>query len=296
MNGGKKMKIPIIESLDIIDNYNIEEDLSIMMEVFNLSREQLFLEAGIDNITTKENLDKLYNYCYQHNLYLNEIKWQEYKELFNNSTKVVLCHGSRSGIKGNIRVDVSGESNDFGNGFYLGETIRQAGMFVSEDPDSLIYIILFNPKGLKYIRFKVDTNWMLAVAYYRNTLKGYANHPKVQKIINRIEKADYVIAPIADNRMFELIDAFVLGELTDKQTLYALSATHLGMQYVLKTPKTVDHLQILNTCYLCPIERSAYNQLNDVESNTSLNKALIAKYKYKNSGLYIDQLLKSNLV
>ena len=53
--------------------------------------------------------------------------------------------------------------------------------------------------------------------------------------------------------MFELIDAFIAGELTDKQTLYALSATHLGMQYVLKSQKALDNLYNLDRCYICPI-------------------------------------------
>ena len=286
------MKFRLVEQLYNDSDYNFEEDISMMTELLGLSKEELFQEADIYNIDSKENLDKLYDFCYEHNFYVNEIKWLEYKDLFDSNSRKLLCHGSRNGITGKIRLDASGESNDFGNGFYLGETLKQAGMFVSEDDNSSVYLMSFITQGLKSVKFSVDDNWMLAVAAFRDTLGDYINNDRVQKILDKINKADYIIAPIADNRMFELIDAFVNEQLTDKQTLYALSATHLGMQYVLKTEKTLDNLVSLDRCYICPIERASFNKAGEVESNTSLNKAILSKSKYKNQGKYISELLK----
>lgn len=284
------MKFRLVEQLNNSADYNFNEDISMMTELFQVSEQELFDLVGIDNINSKENLDKLYNYCYDHKLFINEIKWLEYKDLFDTRSKKLLCHGSRNGITGAIRLDASGDSNDFGNGFYLGETLKQAGMFVSEDENSSIYLMSFNIQGLKSIKFSVDDNWMLAVAAFRDTLGEYINEPRVQKLLDRISKVDYIIAPIADNRMFELIDAFIAGELTNKQTLYALSATHLGMQYVLKTQRALDNLDNLDRCYICPIERASFNVANDVESTTSLNKAILAKYRYKMQGKYINEI------
>lgn len=284
------MKFKLFENLNI--DFNFNEDISIMTELFDLSENELFEEVGISSIDSKEDADKLYNFCYNNGLYLNDIKWQEYRELFNNSSKFLLCHGSRNGIKGPIRLDVSGESNDFGNGFYIGETLKQAGMFVAEEPNSCIYLMKFDSKGLKPARFLVTTDWMLAVAYYRGLIEEYKDHPKMRKIISKIDDCDYVVAPIADNRIFELIEAFTVGQFTDKQTLYALSATYLGMQYVLKSEKTLFNLQILDNCYLCPVEKSLYVQSSNIESITSLNKAKLAKNRYKDDGKYITELFK----
>ena len=285
------MKFRLVEQLYNDSDYNFNEDISMMTELLGLSKEELFDDADINNIDSKENLDKLYDFCYEHNFYVNEVKWLEYKDLFDSNSRKLLCHGSRNGITGAIRLDASGESNDFGNGFYLGETLKQAGMFVSEDENSSIYLMSFNTKDLKSIKFKVDDDWMLAVAAFRDTLGDYINNNKVRKILDKVNRADYIIAPIADNRMFELIDAFVNEQLTDKQTLYALSATHLGMQYVLKTEKTLDNLVSLDRCYICPIERASFNKAGEIESNTSLNKAILSKYKYKDQGKYISELL-----
>lgn len=286
------MNFKLLESVDndILD-FNFNEDISIMTEILNMSKDELFEVVGIDNIDSKDNIDKLYDYCYARNLYVNDIKWQEYREIFNNSFQKIFCHGSKGGIKGPIRLDANGPSNDFEKGFYIGETLKQAGMYVASDPNACIYLMLFNPIGLKSIKFNVDTYWMLAIAYYRGLLDNYLDNPLVKSIVNRVDACDYIIAPIADNRIFQLIDAFMEGELTDKQTLYALSAIHLGMQYVLKTPKALECVTPLDRCYVCPIERSYYNKQNYLESNTSLNKAKYAKYRYKDKGQYVYELL-----
>ena len=287
-------------------DYKIKDDLKLVRSLFNLSQADLAkdmnverlriarVEAG-DNTPREDFLESFYNYCFSKGLKLNLQKEMFYKDDIEDG-HILLTHASKNEIIGPINLNYGRSNNDFGGGFYCGDAYEKAASFVCKSSNSCVYFIDFNPLGLKKEVFTVDQDWMIAIAYFRGRLDNYKEHKLVTNVINKIKEADYIIAPIADNRMFELIDAFVLGELTDKQTLYALSATHLGMQYVLKTPESVQNLQILNTCYLCPVERSAYNQLNDVESTTSLNKALIAKYKYKNSGLYIDQLLKQNLV
>lgn len=249
-------------------------------------------EQDLASVIDTTNLEEVYSYAYNNGIRINEIIWQEYQDLDTTSEELYLVHGSRSGIKGPIRLDVSGESNDFSNGFYCGTTIKQAGMFVAEEENASLYIISFNPKGLKAARFSVNTDWMLAVAYYRERIDEYKDHPKIKSIVNRVNKCDYVIAPIADNNMFEIIDAFTEGTITDKQCLYALSTTNLGMQYVFKKERCLPNIEIVEHLYLCEPEKDSYNIVADIESSTSLNKALLAKKKFADDGLYIDELLK----
>jgi hypothetical protein len=91
--------------------------------------------------------------------------------------------------------------------------------------------------------------------------------------------------------MFQIIDAFVDGQITDVQCRHALASTNLGQQYVFKTEKSLAHLDILNHLYLCDTEKNRYNINSQEESNTSLLKANIAKHKFKDSGKYISELL-----
>ena len=63
----------------------------------------------------------------------------------------------------------------------------------------------FNTTGLKPVKFIVDNTWMLAIGTFRDTLNDYTNNPIIQKIIDKVNNADYIIAPIADNKMFRII-------------------------------------------------------------------------------------------
>lgn len=286
-----------------INDFNLQTDIQVIESILDISDVYLAFQTGLSRndivewvqgnklTADKEELESIYNYAFNQNLYLNDIKWQMYKDQYQVNNTLVLCHGSRNKIIGNLRLDASGDSNDFANGFYCGENTKQAGMFVSEEPDSSLYILTLNLDGLNVVKFNTDTDWLLAVSYYRDTLGDYTNNSRVQSIIEKCSNADVIIAPIADNRMFELIDQFLAGELTDKQCLYAMSATQLGYQYVCKTQKALDNIELLERCYLCASEKAYYNKSNIRESNTGLNKAQLAKRLYSNEGKYIKEIL-----
>lgn len=299
------------EDLQIIEDFFTEEDdyensFVSMCKKIGISPDD-YLAIKYGNITpTKEQLENIYNFAYTRNLFLNEISWQECLDEYRKERVKVCSHGARTNIVGDIRLDANklgteerkdvanyngGETNDFAEGFYLGQDIAQAGMFVGQEPNSSLYILTFDPKGLKCAYFNVDEDWMLAVGLFRNRLTQYENHPKLKAIKDKVDNCDFVFAPIADNKVFEVIDAFTAGEITNMQCLYALSATHLGYQYVIKTQKALDNLNIIQHLYYCALEKSLYNKESDVESNTSINKAIIAKKRYKNQGKFISEIL-----
>lgn len=255
---------------------------------------------------TKQQLENIYNFAYTNGLYLNEITWQECLDEYRHDKVKVCTHGARTYIKGEIRLDANGlgtaerseiaayrggESNDFAGGFYIGQNISQAGMFVGKDPNSSLYFLTFDPKGLKCAYFDVDTEWMLAIGLFRGKLNEYEDNVKLRAIRDKVDNCDFVFGPIADNSLFEVIDSFIQGEITDKQCLYSLSATHLGYQYVLKTQKALDHLQLRKHLYYCAVEKSIYNKQAETETMTSANKAIIAKKRYAGQGQYINEIL-----
>ena len=286
----------ISQHLEIIEDIFVQKpgDFEWLLAKLDLSEEEFEAIKSGELEPDKIQLENIYNFAYNSGLFLNEIQWQDRLDEFRKENEVVATHGSRTNIKGSIRVDVSGESNDFGNGFYIGEDISQAGMWVGEEPNSSLYILTFDENDLVKAQFNVSVDWMLAVCYYRNQIPEYANSERILRIREKVDNCDYVYAPIADNKLFEVIDAFVAEEITDLQCLYALSATHLGYQYVLKTERALENLDIIDHLYFCSVEKSLYNKESDVENNTSLHKAFIAKKRYKDQGQYISELLGDN--
>lgn len=98
----------------------------------------------------------------------------------------------------------------------------------------------FDKTGMRELRLGVEQDWMLMIAFFRGKLTAYENHPMIRRILNRLNGIDYVVAPIADNRMFQIIDSFIEGEITDVQCQHCLSATNLGNQYVFLTQRAAD--------------------------------------------------------
>lgn len=283
-------------------NYLIREDLKTIREILNLSQQQLAKEIGVssmtiiriennDNYPNNDTINKIYNYAFKKNVKLNELKELYYREEIEDD-KRLLFHGTKSMIEGLISPYVGREKLDFGKGFYCGETCKQTISFINKYPESSLYILSFDSKGLNYTRFNLDLEWMLAVSYYRGRLKEYHHHPLISKIIKKVESVDYIIAPIADNRMYLIINRFIDGEITDEQCMHSLIATDLGYQYIFLNEKATSKIEILERCYVSSYERDSYNQIREEEASITENNARLALTKYQNKGKYLKEILK----
>ena len=92
--------------------------------------------------------------------------------------------------------------------------------------------------------------------------------------------------------MFEIIDSFIDGEITDVQCQHCLSATNLGNQYVFVTSKALHHVTLLHYCYLAQAEKNAYLSSKMDEHKISSDKVKLARKQYRGQGNYIEDILK----
>ena len=285
-----------------MNRFDLRTDIEIVLELLNITAKELADNIGVTATTISrwrkneeqvsfENLNAFYNFAFSKGIRLNKIKEQLFKEDCN-SNSTILFHGAKTYIDGQISIEKSKNTNDFGRGFYCGESLEQSAMFVANYPKSSLYILEFNKTDLKYTQLNVDRDWMLLIAYFRNKLTDYTNHPIIKKLLSTLEDVDYIIAPIADNRMFEIIDSFIDGEITDVQCQHCLSATNLGNQYVFVTNKALCKLQILRHCYLSSDEKTYYLSQKQEESRIGNDKVKIARKQYRGQGNYIEEILK----
>ena len=212
---------------------------------------------------------------------------------FEELTKeILLFHGAKSTIIGNIDVNKGRKNNDFGQGFYCGESYEQSASFVENFENSSVYYFSFDITGLRSLKYSVDRDWMLTIAYFRGTLNEYKDSIVIKKLISKLDYVDYVVAPIADNKMFRIIDSFINGEITDEQCKHCLAATNLGFQYVLLNDNAISRLKMLECCYLSNEERNHYRKIKLEDNKISDDKVKLARIQYRGKGLYIDEILK----
>lgn len=282
-------------------DFRVHEDLEVILELLGMTIQEFATELQVSYSTVarwKEpgerispaNLEKIYDYAFKKRIRLNKIKEQLFREECPED-HVLLFHGAKTEISGEISAKKSRQNNDFGQGFYCGESLEQSAMFVSNFNQSSLYMLDFDKTGLKELRLGVEQDWMLMIAFFRGKLTEYAAHPMIQKILNRLDGVDYVVAPIADNRMFQIIDSFIDGEITDIQCQHCLSATNLGNQYVFRTQQAVNNVQILRRCYLAAAEKEAYVSVRSEEAKVANDKVKIARRQYRGQGQYIEDIL-----
>ena len=277
-----------------MNDFALCTDIEIVMELLDITAKDLADNIGVTPTTisrwrkreeqvSSSNLNAFYNFAFRKGIRLNKIKEQLFKEDCGRNS-IILFHGAKTYIDGRISIEKSKSTNDFGRGFYCGESLEQSAMFVANYPESSLYILEFDKTDLSYTQLNVDRDWMLLIAYFRNKLNDYAKHPVILDLLSKLEGVDYIVAPIADNRMFEIIDSFIDGEITDVQCQHCLSATNLGNQYVFVTDKALSQLQILRHCYLASDEKSYYLSYKQEESRVGNDKVKVARKKYRGKG------------
>lgn len=281
--------------------FRVYEDIEVILTLLDMTIREFANELGVSYSTVSRwkergetvspaNLEKIYEYAFKKRIRLNKIKEQLFREeCLEDHT--LLFHGAKTDISGRISVERSRKNNDFGQGFYCGESLEQSAMFVSNYPHASLYMLDFDKAGMQELRLGVEQDWMLMIAFFRGKLTAYENHPMIQRILNRLNGIDYVVAPIADNRMFQIIDSFIEGEITDVQCRHCLSATNLGNQYVFLTQRAADRIQILRKCYLASVEKEAYISIRSEDAEVSNDKVKIARKQYRGQGKYIEDIL-----
>lgn len=284
-----------------INKYLVSMDLKMIREINDISQMRLaeLLNVSMSTVERWEkdkmkmstsNMEEFYSYAYKNTIDINAIKEQLYKEDYTNEKQMVLFHGAKNEINGELDLNQSKNNNDFGKGFYCGETLEQSALFVSTFSDASIYIVKFNKANLNSVKFQVDLDWMLTIAYFRGRIDQYKDTKKMKGLLNKLDSIDYIIAPIADNRMFQIIDSFINEEITDEQCKHFLAATNLGFQYVFKTEKAIKNIEILERCYLCKDEKEMYLKRRMEDNKVSEDKIKVARKKYRGKGRYIDEI------
>ena len=282
-------------------DYNFAYALKAIREILGYAQSEIAEQLWVEQVTISRNelnktkpsnqlLERVYNFAFDKNIQLNRLKeilWIE-KLPWNHK---LLFHGAKGIIERPLSVHVGRINNDFGQGFYTGETYVQAISFVSGFKDSSVYYLDFDNQNLKSKEYFVDQEWMMTIAYYRGDLENYKNHKIVQKIIKDSRNCDYIIAPIADNRMFKIIDSFIQGEITDEQCKHCLAATNLGKQYVFVSDLAISQLKIVEHVYLSDNEKNYYKKIRSSNSKLGDDKVISARIQYRGKGKYIDEIL-----
>ena len=239
--------------------------------------------------------DKIYDLCKEYDVPVYDMVLEKIEAASGSieleKGRVLLYHGSKAGIEGNI-APKSRKQCDFGEGFYMGTEPSQALTLICDYESAKFYIVSVARDELKVKDVPADIEWAMLVAYHRGRMETVKGTPIYEKYQAMTEENDLVIGSIANDRMFYVIDSFFQGSLTDEALINSLSALELGKQYVAVTQKGCDAVRIekeIPISYLEKLFMKEVSAANRVKGTSLAND--ICK-NYRREGLFFDEILE----
>ena len=237
---------------------------------------------------------RLYDICKERKVDLEDIiqkKIEKSAANISSSDRVILYHGSKSGIKGPI-APISRERCDFGKGFYMGTEPYQPLTLISDFEESKFYVISLDMTGLRVLNVKPDLEWAMLVAYNRGKMDEVRGTSLYKHYAAMSNGYDVVVGSIANDKMFYVLDNFFLGNITDKALVMSLSALQLGKQYVAITEKACKQVKIEAEVELSQLERVFLRDLSESNRVKGVNLANEICRDYRREGQFFDEILR----
>ena len=214
----------------------------------------------------------------------------ESKAMKLDSNRVLLYHGSKSGIEGTIEPK-SRKQCDFGKGFYMGTDPGQTLTLICDYEKSKFYIVSVSTENLALIEVPADIDWAMLVAYHRGKMEKIDGTPFYNKYRDMTQDKDLIIGNIANDRMFFVIDNFFVGNVTDMALVNSLSALQLGKQYVVISQKGCDAVRIEAEVELSYLERLFIKEIAEENRARGISLANDICKNYRREGMYFDEIL-----
>ena len=233
---------------------------------------------------------QLYNFCKERELDVVEIIVNA-KEYTDENHKLVLYHGSKKGIDGDI-APISRRECDFGKGFYMGTTTLQPLTLVCNEDKPKFYAVELDTTDLKVLTVDIGMDWAMLIAYYRKEMESAKGTPVYEKYAHMADGYDLIIGYIANDRMYTELSRFFNRTLTDVALINCLSALDLGKQYVAVSEKACKQIKVLKEYPLSQLELALLKDMSAERRKEGIALAEEIEVKYRREGKFFDEILK----
>ena len=232
---------------------------------------------------------QLYQFCKDNSIDLAKIIIDS-KTYENNDDKLILYHGSKTGIVGDI-APISRRECDFGQGFYMGTSTLQPLTLVCAEEKPKFYTVELDLNGLKVLNVEIGLEWALLIAYYRKEMESAVGTEIYEKYANFASGYDVIIGYIANDRMYTELSRFFNKTLTDTALIRCLSALDLGKQYVAITEEACKQIKILKEESLSQLELAILRDMSVERRKEGIALADEIEVKYRREGKFFDEIL-----
>ena len=238
--------------------------------------------------------DKIYDLCKEYDVPVYDMVLEKIEaasgSVEHEKGRVLLYHGSKSGIEGDI-APKSRKQCDFGEGFYMGTEPSQALTLICDYESAKFYVVSISVDNLAVLDVPADLEWAMIVAYHRGRMEKIKGTPFYSRYQEMTKDKDLIIGSIANDRMFFVIDNFFIGNITDAALINSLSALELGKQYVAVTQKGCDAIRIEKEIPISYLEKLFMKEVSEANRVKGSSLANDICRNYRREGLFFDEIL-----
>ena len=236
---------------------------------------------------------QLYNFCKEHDIdvigsIMDSNSWS------GSDDKVILYHGSKKGIIGDIAPISRGEC-DFGSGFYMGTDVLQPLTLICNEERPKLYAVELDMTGLKVLNMDVGIDWAMLIAYHRKEMENVRGTPIYERYAHMLDGYDVVIGHIADDRMYTELSRFFNKSLTDVALVNCLSVLDLGRQYVAISERACERIRVLNETSLSQLELLLLRDMSIQRRKEGIALTERMEVRYRREGRYFDEILEGDV-
>lgn len=232
----------------------------------------------------------LYNFCKERGIDLAQLI-VESKSIAAEDGKLILYHGSKKGIVGDI-APISRNECDFGAGFYMGTTTLQPLTLVCNEDKPKFYTVELDMTDLKVLQVDIGIDWAMLIAYYRKEMEDAKGTAIYERYAKMAEGYDIIVGYIANDRMYTELSRFFNKSLTDVALINCLSALDLGKQYVAISEKACKQIKIINEEPLSQLELAMLTDMSVARRKEGIALADEIEIKYRREGKFFDEILR----
>ncbi len=180
----------------------------------------------------------------------------------------------------------------------MGTKREQAELLVLDEPSSVIYTLNLHLENIPQKHILIFSNpmdWAFFVLYNRNMLEdfeGIQNTQFYKNLANIANNKDIIIGPIADDNMTMIMEQFVDETITDKTFMECIRCINWGSQYVAKTKRACEQIEIIKKEKITTEKRESYYK-NEADRRRENNKKLkTTRKQYRREGKYLNEILE----
>lgn len=204
----------------------------------------------------------------------------------------ILYHGSRGGIIGPIKPR-SRPGTDFGEGFYMGTDPMQTKGLVANEPQPFSYALSvdFSHIAREQVLVLDRYEWIYTILHFRRTCRPF-NGSRIDDVMGELaEGFDFVMGPIADDRMNEAVRRFAANELTDEGLFACLASVRYGTQVVAKTEDACGRISVVAEQAMYEDEIDGILEYQRKQRLQARGVVTRLQAEYKGRGKYLSELL-----